>query len=279
MPTPLVLDGRHAAQAVIDQARTLHDAYKKKYANTVSLGVVRIGNDPASQVYVQRKRQKAAELGLHFEELTLPASMAPKDVISRIQSLAARMSGVIVQLPVPPLHRAGDYLSQVPLDKDVDGLRRGSPMVPCTPLGCLYLLRYYDFDVGGKHCVVVGHSALVGRPLGQLLLDQDATVTMAHSRTVDLPSLTRQADFLFVATGKKHLITPQHVGEKAVVVDVGIHRTEQGLTGDVHPDVYPLVRTYTPVPGGVGPMTVATLMLNTVQAAIQQRKARLSKGA
>jgi methylenetetrahydrofolate dehydrogenase (NADP+)/methenyltetrahydrofolate cyclohydrolase len=278
LKSAIVLNGSIAATAVHNICQQLHDAYQKQFGQRVRLGVLCIGDNPASMVYVGRKKTLATQLGFEFFELCFPQDTPSDTVMVGLKQLLAKVNGMLVQLPIIPASDAKTYLTAIPWNKDVDGLNPyiKGPMTPCTPLGCWLLLRHYGINIKGCRCVIVGRSHLVGRPLAKILLDHHATVTIAHSHTSDLASVTRQADILFVATGARHLITPEYVQSHTIVVDVGIHRTNQGLTGDVHSDVYPLVQAYSPVPGGVGPMTVAALMWNTLKAAFLQQEVILS---
>jgi len=275
---PKILSGTLAAKALQEHCLALHLDYQKKFGESVRLGVLCIGDNPASRIYIQHKKKAAQELGFDFLELFFPQDTPSDVVMVRFKQALEKVHGMIVQLPIIPASDAKMYLTSVPWDKDVDGLNPyiTGPMTPCTPLGCWFLLQHYGIKVNGKICVIVGRSHLVGRPLAKILLDHHATVTVAHSHTPDLASVTRKADILFVATGAKHLITPEYVNPQTILLDIGIHRTEQGLTGDVRPDVYDCVQSYTPVPGGVGPMTVMTLMWNTLKAAFLQRGISLS---
>ena len=278
---PKILDGKVAAAAMKAHCLALHAYYQTMFEQPVCLGVLCLGDNPASHIYVQHKKAMATALGFEFLPLFFPQDTGRNDVLQALQHALDQVNGMIVQLPIIPASDATLYLSTSPWDKDVDGLnpRMISPMTPCTPLGCWLLLQYYGISVHGKNCVIVGRSHLVGRPLAKILLDHHATVTVAHSHTYDLPAVTHKADIVFVATGSRHLITSDCVSPQSIILDVGIHRTEHGLTGDVHPDVYPLVRSYTPVPGGVGPMTVISLMWNTLKAAFLQRGMTLSDAA
>ncbi|GAA0520819.1 bifunctional 5,10-methylenetetrahydrofolate dehydrogenase/5,10-methenyltetrahydrofolate cyclohydrolase [Deinococcus depolymerans] len=253
---------------------------------TPSIAFIRVGDDPASESYVRGKAKKAVELGLHSHVYALPDDTTQADLHALIGTLNADngVHGVLLQLPLPAHLNADAALACLDPRKDVDGLHpvsagllwQGQPgLRPCTPAGVMALLDHYRLPVAGQHAVIVGRSALVGRPLAGLLLNADATVTVAHRATPDLGTVTRRADLLIVAAGHAHLITPDMVRPGATVIDVGINRvpTEGGkarLTGDVHPDVAGVAGALTPVPGGVGPMTVAQLMMNTVQAAQNQ---------
>jgi methylenetetrahydrofolate dehydrogenase (NADP+)/methenyltetrahydrofolate cyclohydrolase len=275
---PKILHGTIAAAAIRQRCLVLHQYYQKTFGDSVRLGVLSIGDNPASRVYIRHKKEMALALGFEFFQVSFPQD-TPNDVVMvGLKQVLPKVHGMIVQLPIVPISDATLYLTSIPWDKDVDGLnpRITGPMAPCTPLGCWFLLQHYGIPVAGKTCVIVGRSHLVGRPLAKILLDHHATVTVAHSHTPDLACVTRKADILFVATGARHLITPEYVQPNSIVLDIGIHRTEKGLTGDVHPDVYGCVRSYSPVPGGVGPMTVVTLMWNTLKAAFLQNGITLS---
>ncbi|GGR44807.1 bifunctional protein FolD [Deinococcus seoulensis] len=276
------LGGPPAAAALLDAATRLAATLPV----TPSIAFIRVGDDPASESYVRGKAKKAAELGLHSAVYALPDDTTQADLHALIGTLNADhgVHGVLLQLPLPAHLNADAALACIDPRKDVDGLHpvsagllwQGQPgLRPCTPAGVMALLDHYRIPVAGQHAVIVGRSALVGRPLAGLLLNADATVTVAHRATPDLGDVTRRADLLIVAAGQAHLITPDMVRPGATVIDVGINRvpTDTGkarLTGDVHPDVAAVAGALTPVPGGVGPMTVAQLMMNTVQAAQNQ---------
>ena len=250
------------------------------------LVIVRVGEDPASVSYVRGKAKKAGDSGLRSTVHALSETTPQSDLLSLVASLNSDpdVHGILVQLPLPGHIAEAAVLAAIDPDKDVDGLHpmnigqlwSGRPtLAPCTPAGVMALLAHYGIPVAGRRVVIVGRSQLVGRPLAGLFLAADATVTVAHSRTRDLGTVTREADILVAAVGRAHLITPDMVRPGAVMIDVGINRVvgEDGkarLTGDVHPDVATVASALTPVPGGVGPMTVAQLLANTVQAARQQ---------
>lgn len=244
------------------------------------LAVIIVGDDPASQVYVRHKVQACEAAGLHSRCIVLPADADPADVLARIDALNRdpAIDGVLVQLPLPAHFDEAVILEAISPVKDVDGFHRdnvgalalGAPrFVPCTPRGIVELLERAGVELRGRHAVVVGRSNIVGKPMAQLLLARDATVTVCHSRTVDLASHTRRADILVVAAGRPRLIDGDMVKPGAVVVDVGIHRQPDGrLCGDVDFDSCSAVASQiTPVPGGVGPMTIAMLLGNTLDAA------------
>lgn len=248
-----------------------------------NLVIVRVGEDPASVSYVRGKARKAAEVGLRSDVHALPEHTTAPDLLALIARLNADpdVHGILVQLPLPSHLNEDEVLLAIDPRKDVDGLHpmnvgrlwTGRPgLAPCTPAGIMRMLGHYGLPVAGQRVVIVGRSVLVGRPLAALMLNAHATVTVAHSRTRNLGDLTRQADLLVVAVGHAHLITPDMVRPGAVVIDVGINRVDGPdgagrLTGDVHPDVAGVAGALTPVPGGVGPMTVAQLLANTVLAA------------
>lgn len=247
---------------------------------TPGLAVILVGNNPASQTYVRNKQKACEEIGIFSELVKLPEETTEEELLKHIQDLNVRkdIHGILVQLPLPKHIDEDNVIANISPDKDVDGfspISVGKMMLgqdtflPCTPFGVMKLLEYSNIDVAGKHAVVVGRSHIVGKPMGQLLLQQDATVTYTHSKTKDLPSITKQADILIAAVGRANFITKEHVKEGAVVIDVGINRDENNkLVGDVHfDDVKDLASYITPVPGGVGPMTITMLLYNTVQSA------------
>ncbi|GGK87016.1 bifunctional methylenetetrahydrofolate dehydrogenase/methenyltetrahydrofolate cyclohydrolase FolD [Deinococcus radiotolerans] len=280
--TARVLSGPPAAAALLDEARRRAG----RLPAVPHLALVRVGEDPASVSYVRGKAKKAAEVGLSSHVHALPDTTTQADLLALIDQLNAdpAVSGILVQLPLPAHLDPAPALLAVHPAKDVDGLHpantgalwNGHPgLRPCTPAGIMALLAHHGVPVRGVRAVVVGRSALVGRPLAGLLLNADATVTLAHGATPDLGQVTREADLLIVAAGQAHLITPDMIKPGATVVDVGINRvpTEDGkgrLTGDVHPGAAQVAGALTPVPGGVGPMTVAQLLMNTVIAAERQ---------
>jgi len=247
-----------------------------------SLRVIRLGEDPASVSYVRLKDKRARELGLRSQVEVYPEDFPEEALLARIEELNRDedVDGVLVQLPLPPHIRAERVLEAISPLKDVDGFHPvnvgrlwsgGEGLFPCTPLGVVRLLKHYGVGLKGKEVVVLGRSNIVGKPLAALLLREDATPTLAHSKTQDLPEVTRRAEVLVVAVGRPHLVRKAWVRPGAVVVDVGVNRVEGKLLGDVHPEVAEVASALTPVPGGVGPMTVAMLMANTVKAALLRR--------
>lgn len=248
------------------------------------LAVIIVGEDPASRVYVNSKRQDCADCGFYSEEYALPAGISQDELLELIETLNGRedIDGILVQLPLPRGLDERAVLLAISPEKDVDGfhpmnagklLTGEEGFVPCTPAGIMELLDEYHIDPAGKRCVVIGRSNIVGKPMALLLLARDGTVTMAHSKTVDLADLCRQADILVSAVGKVGLVTGDMVKEGAVVIDVAMNRNAEGkLCGDVLRDEVSDKASYlTPVPGGVGPMTRAVLMENTYLAALRRQ--------
>ena len=244
----------------------------------VTLAVIQVGQDPASCVYVRNKQRTCEELGIHSLSYELEETTSEEKLLSLIQELNARedVDGILVQLPLPGHINEKDVLNAIDPAKDVDGfhpynvgaLSCGEEgFVPGTPAGIIELLKRSDIRIDGKECVVIGRSNIVGKPLAALLLRENGTVTVAHSRTKDLKEVAKRADILIVAIGKERFITSEYIKEGAVVIDVGMHRDEANhLCGDVDfADVEPHSSAITPVPGGVGPMTIAMLMNNCVE--------------
>lgn len=270
--------GGPVAEAVYGEVR----AQLSALSFTPSLRVIRLGEDPASVSYVRLKEKRARALGFRSKVEVYPEALSEADLLERIHALNEdeEVDGILVQLPLPSHIRPERVLEAIHPLKDVDGFHPlnvgrlwsgGEGLFPCTPLGILRLLKHYGVDLKGKEVVVVGRSNIVGKPLAGLLLREDATVTVAHSKTAHLSEITRRAEVLIVAVGRPHFVTPGMVRRGAVVVDVGVNRVEGRLLGDVHPSVAEVARSLTPVPGGVGPMTVAMLMANTLKAALLRR--------
>ncbi|GIF23702.1 methylenetetrahydrofolate dehydrogenase (NADP+)/methenyltetrahydrofolate cyclohydrolase [Actinoplanes tereljensis] len=243
------------------------------------LATILVGDDPASAVYVAGKRKAVREAGMRDLHRYLPATVSQGQVAAVLDELAADpgCDGILLQLPLPAHLDPGALIDRIPAGKDVDGLtthsagllaRGENGLRPCTPSGVIELLASEGVKMRGAHAVVVGRSSLVGHPMAEMLLHHDATVSVAHKHTTDLAALTRTADILVVAAGVPHLIGAEHVKPGAAVIDVGIHRTPHGLTGDVRTtELRGIAAQVTPVPGGVGPMTIAMLMANTLRAA------------
>lgn len=249
------------------------------------LAVIIVGNDPASEVYVRNKQKTCAELDILSDHIALPAETTREDLLARIDALNADASvhGILVQLPLPAALAAheDEILSRIDPRKDVDGfhpmnvghLSIGAPgLRPCTPAGCIRMLEYAGIPIEGKHAVIIGRSNIVGKPMGMLLLERHATVTLCHSRTENLSEIAREADILVAAVGQPHFVTADMVKPGATVIDVGINRiAPKKLVGDVDFEaVEKVAGAITPVPGGVGLLTVAMLMENVVQAAAAQ---------
>ena len=247
------------------------------------LAVILVGDDPASQVYVRKKKEKCAELGIRSLEFTLPAETKQEELLALIAKLNSDpgVHGILCQLPLPKHLDEQTIVRAVRPEKDVDGFTcrisadAERDLMPCTPAGVMEMLRYAGISVAGKRCCVVGRSNIVGTPMATRLLLADGTVTVCHSRTKDLPAVTREADILVAAVGKPRFITADMVKEGAVVIDVGVNRgADKKLIGDVDFDAVEKKASFiTPVPGGVGVMTIAMLMKNTVRAAALQNPA------
>ena len=273
-----ILDGKAVAAEVRAQVAAQVAELKAKGV-PVRLDVILVGEDPASVTYVSSKQRDCAEVGIDSRAHRFPEEVSQKELTALVESLNenAAVSGFFIQLPLPGGLDAMPLISRIDPSKDVDGLSPESAgrlalglpsLLPCTPHGIVRLLRRNDIELAGKEAVVIGRSNLVGKPLSVLLVRENATVTVCHSRTRNLPEIARRADVLVVAAGRPALVGAEHVKEGAVVVDVGIHRREGGLVGDVRfEEVEPKVAWISPVPGGVGPMTRAMLLYNAVQAA------------
>lgn len=247
---------------------------------TPGLAVILVGEDPASHTYVANKEKACKELGIYSKLIKLPEDTTEEDLLAQIKQLneASEIDGILVQLPLPKQINEQKVIETISPLKDVDGFHPNSvgkmllgqeTFLPCTPHGIMKLLEHSNIEVAGKHAVVIGRSHIVGVPMGQLLLQHDATVTYCHSKTKNLQEMTNQADILVVAIGRAKMITADYIKEGAVVIDVGMNRDENNhLCGDVDFDsVVEKTSAITPVPGGVGPMTITMLMYNTVQSA------------
>lgn len=274
----MLIDGKAVAAQVKQRLQKEAEELAAK-GKICGLAVLIVGDDPASKVYVRNKILSCQEVGIRSFSYEFPAETQEKDIIDLIEKLNAddKIDGILVQLPLPKHLNERKILSYIDTDKDVDGfspeqmgkLLLGEKCLPsCTPAGVMELLRSYNVDPEGKRAVVVGRSNTVGKPMAVMLLQKNATVTVCHSKTKDLAEVTRQADILIVAIGKGRFIKKDMVKDGAVVIDVGMNRVDGKLCGDVDFDeVSPKCSLITPVPGGVGPMTVAMLMQNTVTAA------------
>ena len=276
---PAIIDGKKISQDIKDELKEQVSLLKEQ-GKGVSLAVILVGEDPASCVYVRNKKRACEYIGIESLSYELPEDTTEAELLSLIEELNGKddVNGILVQLPLPKHMDEDKVIKAIDPRKDVDGfhpqsvgaLSIGLPgFVSCTPAGIIQLLKRSDVEMEGKNCVIVGRSNIVGKPMALLMLRENATVTVTHSRTKDLPAVTREADILIVAMGKKQFITSEYVKEGAVVIDVGMHRDENNkLCGDVnYDDVAPKCSAITPVPGGVGPMTIAMLMYNCVASA------------
>jgi methylenetetrahydrofolate dehydrogenase (NADP+)/methenyltetrahydrofolate cyclohydrolase len=278
------IDGKAAAQAIRERVAALVPEFERQAGRPPGLATVLVGEDPASAVYVRSKNRATAETGMVGFAHNLPDTITEDELLQLVIELNAdeRVDGILVQLPLPRQVDATRVIEMIDPGKDVDGfhpmnagrLASGLPsLIPCTPYGCLYLLRQELGDLTGLEAVVVGRSNIVGKPMAQLLLGENATVTVAHSRTRDLPAVVRRADVVVAAVGRPEMVRGDWIKRGAVVIDVGINRvpTEDGkgrLVGDVaYDEAAEVAAAITPVPGGVGPMTIAMLMRNTLVAA------------
>jgi methylenetetrahydrofolate dehydrogenase (NADP+)/methenyltetrahydrofolate cyclohydrolase len=285
-----VIDGKAVAAEVRAELATGVQQFTGDQGRAPGLATVLVGDDPASHVYVGSKRKLSEEVGMRSIHHGLSADTTPGELLALVDEQGADESvdGILVQLPLPDGHDQDAVIRRIPPAKDVDGLTaesagllaQGRPgLVPCTPQGVMELLRSAGTEVEGAEAVIVGRSILVGRPLAALLTNASATVTVAHSRTSDLGAVARRADILVAAVGSPGLITPEMVKPGATVIDVGTNRTDDGLVGDVDFEaVAEVAGAITPVPGGVGPMTIAMLLRNTLEAA-RARVARASAPA
>jgi methylenetetrahydrofolate dehydrogenase (NADP+) / methenyltetrahydrofolate cyclohydrolase len=280
-----VIDGKAVAAGVRERvAEGVREFAAANDGHTPGLATVLVGEDPASQIYVGNKRKQAGEAGMRSIDEQLGEETPEDELLELIDELNANDSvdGILVQLPLPEQIDQDEVIARIAPPKDVDGLTaanagllaQGRPgLVPCTPQGVIELLRHAGTDLSGAEAVVVGRSILVGRPLSSLLLGEDATVTVCHSRTRDLAEVCRRADVLVAAVGSPRLIGREMVKPGAAVIDVGTNRTDDGLVGDVDFEaVREVAGAITPVPGGVGPMTIAMLLANTLEAARRRRR-------
>lgn len=279
-----LIDGKLISTQIKDELRE-QTTLLKQQGIVPGLAVILVGDDPASQTYVNSKTKTCESLGYYSEQYRLPAETSEEELLALLDKLNAdaKIHGILVQLPLPKHLDKQKVIDHILPEKDVDAfhpINVGKIMtgnfdfLPCTPAGVMELLDRSDIDVSGKHCVVIGRSDIVGKPQAMLLLHKNATVTICHSRTKDLKSITKQADVLVAAVGRAGFVTADMVRDGAVVIDVGINRNADGkLCGDVDfESVEKIASAITPVPGGVGPMTIAMLMQNTMTAAINASK-------
>ena len=277
-----IIDGKVVSAAVKERvAKEVKELDQKGVS--VCLAVILVGNDPASQIYVANKKKACEQLGIISKEFVLPEATTQQELLSLVNALNndSSVNGILCQLPLPKGLDEKAVIAAIDPQKDVDAFHPvnvGKIMIgdydflPCTPAGVMEMLAYYNIDVGGKECVVIGRSNIVGKPMGMLLLHKNGTVTICHSRTQNLSEVTRRADILVAAVGKANFVTADMVKDGAVVIDVGMNRDSNNkLCGDVDFDAVKTKASYiTPVPGGVGPMTIAVLMQNTLTAAKRQ---------
>lgn len=278
----MIIDGKLVASEIRKGLKSEVDSIRTEYDKVPGLAVIIVGNNPASEVYVRNKEKACAEIGIRSLRFSLPEDVSEKEILDIISELNSDsdVNGILVQLPLPKGLDENKILSAIDVNKDVDGfsayqtgrLTLGQEaLTSCTPTGIMELLKYYNVDLTGKHAVVVGRSNIVGKPMALLLLKSNATVTVCHSKTNNIADITRTADIVVVAIGKPGFLTTDMIKDGAVVVDVGITRTENGLKGDVdYENVSKKASLITPVPGGVGPMTITMLMSNTVKAFFMQ---------
>ena len=273
-----LIDGKKISQEIKDELRQTV-AELKAQGKEGALAVIQVGSDPASSVYVRNKKRACEYIGIRSESYELPEQTSEDELLALIDRLDRdpKINGILCQLPVPAHMDEDKIIRAIDPAKDVDGFHAQNVgalvigqqgFVSCTPAGIIQLLKRSGVETAGKNCVIVGRSNIVGKPMALLMLRENATVTVCHSKTKNLPEICRQADILIVAIGRPKMITAEYVKEGAVVIDVGIHRQEDGkLCGDVDFDqVEPIAGAITPVPGGVGPMTIAMLMNNCVEA-------------
>ncbi|MBE6532645.1 MAG: bifunctional methylenetetrahydrofolate dehydrogenase/methenyltetrahydrofolate cyclohydrolase FolD [Ruminococcaceae bacterium] len=275
-----IIDGKLVSNKLREELKVEVANFKNEFGITPGLAVIMVGDNPASAVYVRNKHKACADVGITSYQIELPTETSEDELLSKIDELNAdkNVHGILVQLPLPKHISEEKVINRICADKDVDAfhpINVGKIMIgnysflPCTPAGIMELLRYYNVDITGKKCVVVGRSNIVGKPMALLLLEKHGTVTVCHSRTRELSEITKAADILVVAIGKAGFLTADMVKDGAVVIDVGINRLPDGrLSGDVDFEaVAEHASLITPVPGGVGPMTITMLLKNTLTAA------------
>ena len=273
----MIIDGKKIAEGLRAKLKKKIKEFKSNLKIAPSLSVILVGEDPASQIYVKNKIKYSKEIGIDSEVIRYPENIQEKIVLDKIIELNKnqKVSGILVQLPLPKHIDKQKVIETILPEKDVDGfhpinvgnLSSGyDSKIPCTPLGCLILLKEVEKNLSGKHVVIIGRSNLNGKPMAQLLLRENCTVTITHSKTKDLKSECNKADIIIAAVGKPKLVKGDWVKKNAIVIDVGINKTTNGIVGDVDFDeVAKIAKAVTPVPGGVGPMTIACLLSNTVE--------------
>ena len=273
----MIIDGKKTAADLRSELKKTVAELKSKHNTVPGLTVILVGEDAPSKIYVKNKEKSAIEVGINSEVIRYPANIEEKVLLDKIKELNNdnKISGILVQLPLPKHIDKRKIIETINANKDVDGLHPMNVgnlssgydgMVPCTPLGCYLLIKDVEKDLNGKHAVVIGRSNLNGKPMTQLLLKENCTVTITHSKTKDLKAECKRADIIVAAVGRPKLVNADWVKKDAIVIDVGINKTNSGLVGDVDFDeVSKVVKAITPVPGGVGPMTIACLLGNTVE--------------
>ena len=274
----IIIDGKMVASKIKENIAAEVKTLKQKTGKTPGLAVILVGNDPASAVYVRNKNKTCENLGFHSFENILPADTSESKLLGLIHELNIddRVNGILVQLPLPDQISSNKILEAINPKKDVDGFHLenvgrlvtgNATFKPCTPAGIIQLLDYYEVKIEGKHAVILGRSNIVGKPISLLLLERNATVTICHSKTQHLSVITKSADILIAAIGKPNFVTEDMIEDDTIVIDVGINRVDNKLIGDVdYQSVSKKASLITPVPGGVGPMTIAMLMANTLQS-------------
>ena len=273
----MIIDGKKIAETLRQKLKKEIVEIKSSFKSAPGLTVILVGEDPASKIYVRNKEKFSKEIGINSEVIKYPENIEEKEVLNKIIELNKnkKVYGILVQLPLPKHINKQKVIETILPEKDVDGfhpinvgnLSSGyDSKIPCTPLGCFILLKEVEKNLSGKHAVVIGRSNLNGKPMAQLLLKENCTVTITHSKTKDLKSQCNKADIIIAAVGKPKLVKGDWVKKNAIVIDVGINKTSDGIVGDVDfNEVSKVARAITPVPGGVGPMTIACLLRNTVE--------------
>ena len=273
----MIIDGKKASAALREELKEKVSKLKSTYNTVPGLTVILVGEDPPSKIYVKNKEKSAVEVGINSEVIHYPDNIEEKVVLDKIKELNKndKVSGILVQLPLPKHIDKRKVIETIDPSKDVDGLHPVNvgnltsgydSTIPCTPLGCYLLIKNTEKNLNGKHAVIIGRSNLNGKPMTQLLLKENCTVTITHSKTKDLKAECKRADIIVAAVGRAKLVKADWVKKDAIVIDVGINKTDSGLVGDVDFDeVSKIAKAITPVPGGVGPMTIACLLSNTVE--------------
>ena len=273
----MIIDGKKTSKLLREKLKEKVSKLKSVYNTAPGLTVILVGEDPPSKIYVKNKEKSAIEVGINSEVIRYPDNIEEKVVLNKITELNQneKVSGILVQLPLPKHIDKRKVIETIDPKKDVDGfhpvnvgnLSSGyDSIIPCTPLGCYLLIKNTEKNLNGKHAVIIGRSNLNGKPMTQLLLKENCTVTITHSKTKDLKAECKRADIIVAAVGRAKLIKADWVKKDAIVIDVGINKTDTGLVGDVDFDeVSKVARAITPVPGGVGPMTIACLLSNTIE--------------